>query len=68
MKKEKECPNCKGNGGFEVGIPCDPNYTIYISDGECMELGWKDCFWCSGKGKVTEERILEVKNIKKHNC
>ena len=68
MKKEKECPNCKGNGGFDVGIPCSPENIMYISDGECMELGWKDCFWCSGKGKTTEERILEVKKIKKHNC
>lgn len=65
MLNEIDCKNCNGEGGWDVGIPCSPEDTMWISDGESMELGFKECFWCKGKGTLTEERILEVKKLKK---
>jgi len=59
------CKNCDGEGGWNIAIPTSPENTMWISDGESMELGWKKCFYCKGTGKITLERLKEVKNIKK---
>jgi hypothetical protein len=62
---EKKCKNCNGTGGWDISVPCDPMDIEFISDGEPMRLGYKDCFWCKGTGEISEERISEVKKIKK---
>ena len=60
-----KCQNCNGEGGWNIAVPCSPENTMWISDGECMELGFKECFWCKGTGKISEERLKEVKKLKK---
>jgi hypothetical protein len=63
----KECKNCSGNGGFEIGVPCSPDEVMWVSDGELMTLGWKDCYCCKGSGKVTDTDYKKFKEWKKQN-
>lgn len=59
-----KCKNCNGIGGWNISVSCSPEDTMFISDGESMEMGWKDCFYCNGAGKLTKERLKEVNKIK----
>ena len=52
-----KCKNCNGIGGWNISVSCSPEDTMFISDGESMEMGWKDCFYCNGAGKLTKERL-----------
>jgi len=61
----KKCVNCNGEGGWDIAVPCSPENVMWVDDGECMELGYKKCFWCSGKGEISEEREAEMKKLKK---
>ena len=40
------CPNCNGEGGWNIGVVCSPEDTMWIDDGESMELGFKKCYFC----------------------
>jgi len=66
-KKMIKCKNCNGAGGWDVSVPCSPEDVMWVSDGECMELGWKECFYCKGVGQLTKERLKEVQKIKMKN-
>jgi len=63
----KVCPNCKGEKGWEVGVETSPENTMWCSDGVCYELGYKECFYCSGTGRTTNKRIKEIKKMKREN-
>lgn len=63
----KVCPNCNGAKGWEVAIETSPENVMWYSDGEFFELGYKECFWCSGTGRVTNKRIKEMKKLKRDN-
>ena len=60
-----KCQNCNGEGGWDIAVKCSPENTMWISDGDCMELGFKECFWCKGTGQISKDRITEVKELKK---
>ena len=62
-----KCENCDGNGGWDIPVPCSPENTMWIDDGDCMELGYKKCFFCNGSGEISKERLNEVKKIKRKN-
>jgi hypothetical protein len=61
----KECTNCSGQGGWDIAVPTSADNVMWIDDGECMELGFKQCFWCGGSGKISEEREKKMKALKK---
>lgn len=50
--EEITCPHCNGEGGEEIGVYCSPRNTMWVSGGDCMELGWEDCKHCKGLGKI----------------
>lgn len=52
MNKEIICPKCKGEGGKDIFVPTSPQNVMWISEGECMELGWENCKKCNGTGKI----------------
>ena len=49
--RQKECPECGGEGQVEGEVPRPANFGRDI--GELYEQ-WLDCEWCSGKGKIEE--------------
>ena len=63
----KECPNCKGEGGFEVSVQTTVDDMMWYDDGDFYTLINKECFWCSGTGKITNKRIKEVKKMKRES-
>ena len=50
--RQKECPECGGEGQVEGEVPRPANFGRDI--GELYEQ-WLDCEWCSGKGKIEEQ-------------
>lgn len=62
---EAKCPNCSGEGGFEVVVECSANNVNWYSVSDHFELEHKDCFWCEGKGQITDGRIREIKKMKR---
>ncbi|MEA2028862.1 MAG: glyoxalase superfamily protein [Campylobacterota bacterium] len=60
------CPNCKGEGGWDIAVETDAYNAMWLDDGEFFELGYKKCFWCEGVGELSSLRLEEVKKIKKH--
>ena len=60
----KKCINCNGSGGWDIAVPADGVDVMWVSDGECMELGYKKCYWCDGKGELDEKRISEMQKLK----
>lgn len=65
--EEKECPNCKGKGGWEVSVSTTVDDMMWYDDGEFFTLVQKECFWCSGAGRITNRRLKEVKKIKRED-
>lgn len=71
-KKElKKCPNCNGEGEFIVGLQhgaSNFDYNNYERGNffavEGM-LDYKECFWCLGRGKISNNRMKQVENLKK---
>lgn len=63
----KICPNCDGKKGWEVGVVASVDDFMWIDEGEYMDIGYKECFWCSGIGRATNKRIKEMKRLKREN-
>ncbi len=72
LKKElKICPNCNGQGEFILGLPSSADESMHYDyeygdfSAVAGALESKDCFWCSGTGKVRDKRIEQVKKMKR---
>lgn len=73
-KKElRTCPNCNGNGDFQLGLSSSANdsmhYNYNYEYGDFSAVAGsvesKDCFWCSGTGRVRDKRIEQVNKMKR---
>lgn len=59
-----KCPNCNGEGGWDIGVPCGPDEVMWVSDGDLMTLGFKECYFCAGTGEISKEKLAEYKKLK----
>jgi hypothetical protein len=66
-REGRDCPNCNGKGGWEVEVQTSIDDMMWYDDGDFYELINKECFWCSGTGRITNKRIKEVKKMKRES-
>ena len=72
---EIPCPNCNGEGGWDIAIPSSFENFTWVSDGEYLEVAFKKCFFCDD-GMLSDEKFkdynrvkkLKEKNRKKYKC
>jgi len=61
----EKCINCNGQGGWDIAVQTSAENVMWVSGGDYMELGYKECYWCKGSGKISVERLEEMKKLKK---
>ena len=50
--RQKECPECSGEGKVEIDVPRPANFGRDIGE---LYVEWQNCERCSGKGEEDDE-------------
>ena len=50
--RQKECPECGGEGKVEIDVPRPANFGRDIGE---LYVEWQNCERCSGKGEEDDE-------------